>query len=75
MAPESTLMFTPLSGELAEAVRDWTGAARAIRSRMPFHPTMRRNDMGGTFGWPQGVCLIALIALIIFYWQYRKRQM
>jgi len=74
MAPESTLMFTPLSGELAEAVRDWTGAARAIRSRMPFHPTMRRNDMSA-FGPVQWVCLIALIALIIFYWQYRKRQM
>jgi hypothetical protein len=27
------------------------------------------------FGWKQGVALVALIGLIIFYVQYRKRQM
>jgi hypothetical protein len=27
------------------------------------------------FGPLQWICVIALIAVIIFYWQYRKRQM
>ncbi len=29
----------------------------------------------GYLGWPQYIAIIALVALIIFYVQYRKRQM
>jgi hypothetical protein len=31
--------------------------------------------LGEYFTWWQGVLLIALIVLIVFYWQYKKKQM
>lgn len=30
--------------------------------------------IGDYFTWWQGILLVALIVLLVFYWQYRKRQ-
>lgn len=37
--------------------------------------TMLVAEGEGYFSWWQGVLLLVLIALIVFYWQYRKKQM
>lgn len=36
---------------------------------------MLAQEGGGLFSWWQGVLLLVLIGLIVFYFQYRKKQM
>jgi hypothetical protein len=37
--------------------------------------SMLAQEGGGMFSWWQGVLLLVLIGLIVFYFQYRKKQM